>query len=765
MESKSLKNYQEKALERLISRTRDLFCDGQIQRTIVFQSPTGSGKTFIIAKYIEEIIKELEDRDLCFVWISIGKGELHKQSYEALKNSFNGFPPVYLLEEEFFGSRNEIEKNEVVVVNWEKLRTKKRKSGDWKNLLMKDKETTNFRELVQNTKEAGKTVVMVIDESHSNATSERAKELRDEVVAPDITIEMSATPVLTDGDFEKVTVQPNDVIEEGMIKKEIIINENIDKIDDDELNSQELVLEAAFEKHKELARIYKNKGIVINPLVLIQLPSSDAGEDKKDFIEGFLAKKGVTYHGRKLAVWLTDEKVNNEKSIVVPNDSHVDFLIFKQALDTGWDCPRAQILVMFREIKEVKFKIQTVGRILRMPEACHYPEDELNRGYVYTNLKSIEVERETYNPNIIKSVHVKRSPDYKPTKLSSYYRQRTSYGDITASYYGVLESILCGVFGINIDRFEFGSFVKNKKLVSKVIDTKHLEDTDEIILNKEINSVLFDKISDEKIKADELLSAHLSQNDLFHLFENIIKINLNGFAPKRSLPTVKAALYGWFKKYLGTDLGNNGMIYIQSIVLNNPDFFSQVFDTSIVEYKPIKDKEDQKKAEEKEQWDENWEISPNRNFNPNTYKRFDYSGCLYKPCYLRIDSTEETKFIESFLEKKSDRLDWWWQNGDEHMQLNFGIKYGADKTFQPDFLVKLKDGRLGIFDTKKSGDREDDNKKKSEALYTYLLEENKKGKNFFGGIVLKEGQHYKVNYKQIYRPYGEHPEDWDYLTI
>ena len=41
---------------------------------------------------------------------------------------------------------------------------------------------------------------------------------------------MSATPVLKEGEYnEKVAVEPTDVIKEGMIKKEIIINENIDK--------------------------------------------------------------------------------------------------------------------------------------------------------------------------------------------------------------------------------------------------------------------------------------------------------------------------------------------------------------------------------------------------------------------------------------------------------------------------------------------------------------------------------------------------------
>ena len=217
MATKQLKKYQEKAVTKLLSRSKELFDENLDKRTIVFQAPTGSGKTFMMSKYIEELIELFEDEDLCFLWLSIGKGALHVQSYDSLKNEFQGFPECNLLEDEYFGSKKEIDKNEVVIANWEKLRTKDSKTGEWKNILMKDKETVNFRELIHNTTQSGKTIILIIDESHSNSTSERAIELRDEIVNSDLTIEMSATPVLREGEYnEKVQVQSNDVIEEGI---------------------------------------------------------------------------------------------------------------------------------------------------------------------------------------------------------------------------------------------------------------------------------------------------------------------------------------------------------------------------------------------------------------------------------------------------------------------------------------------------------------------------------------------------------------------
>jgi len=760
---KEIKRYQEEAIDELLLKTDILLKKSLDKRTIVFQSPTGSGKTFMVTKYIQGLINRYENEDFCFLWISIGKGNLHKQSYYAINAEFKGFPNCYLLEEEFFGSRTTIDKNEVVVINWEKLRTKDNQTGEWKNILMKDKETTNFRELISNTKAEDRKTVMIIDESHTNATSERAKELRDEIVSPFLTIEMSATPIFTDGEYnEKVVVQPNDVINEGMIKKEIIINENIDEIADDELDSQELTMQAAFNKRFEVKKQFDESDIKVNPLVLIQLPTSEAGEEKKNFVETFLAEKGITTDNYKLAVWLSEEKINTE--VLENNLSEVEFLIFKQAIDTGWDCPRAQILVRFREIKSIVFEIQTIGRILRMPEAKHYLNDNLNKGFVYTNLKSVEVQKEVYNPNIIKSLLCKRKENYEPVKLRSYYRNRIDFGDVTAGVYSVLEKIFCEYFDISDEQLSDRFFEENKKkLNSKGLQLDSFENLDEIILNKEIDTKLFDHIDESIISSDELFKSHLSQEDLFIAFENLIKINLHGFAPKRSISPVKQAIYRWFKKYVNIKIYGTGVVYIQNICLNNADIFSKLIDITINAYKPFKDLEKEEKIKEAEVWNNDWEIPENRNYNPNVYKPFGFKLSLYQPCFLNFDSKLEKEFVEQ-LDSKDSEIEWWWQNGNEHMALNFGIKYGKESTFQPDFIVKYKDGRVGIFDTKAVGDREDENKLKNEALQNYIEEENQNGKNLFGGLIVKPNEHFRVYSQKEYQSFKVSEKGWEYFS-
>jgi len=756
---KTLKRYQADAVEELISYSEKLIRKNREKQTIVFQSPTGSGKTFMMGSFIEQLINEMPNEDLCFLWISIGTGELHKQSYNSLNNIFNGFPDVYLLEEEFFGSRQTIDKNEVVVVNWDKLNQKDKKTGEWKSTLMKDKESTNFRELVKNTKQVGTKIILIIDESHTNSTSARAVEIRDEIIKADLTIEMSATPVLSEGDYQqKVKVEPLDVIDEGMIKKEIVINDHIDLTTDDESTTQELILQSALNKRVALHQVYKENNIKVNPLVLIQIPTGDEGEDKQEFIESFLAKNSITTENKKLAIWLSEDKINLE--VLNNNTNEVEFLIFKQAISTGWDCPRSQILVRFREVKSIVFNIQVVGRILRMPEAKHYKNDDLNKAYIYVNTNSFDVTSEVSNPNIIKSLKSRRKDIYQPLKLRSYYRNRIDFGDVTYKFNQVLEKSFCEYFGLEIGNYDVvGS---NQNIVKEKVNLDFKNAKDEIILDKHIDSSLFDKMDEKTIKADKTIAGNYSENDIIYAVENLIKINLNGYAFKRSLSAVRNALYRWFDKYLGINkFDANGVIRIYLIILNNYEIFSQLLDLSIKAFKPTKDEEIKSKVADNEVWNENWEIAEEKYFNPR-YEEYKYKNYLYEPCYLSFDSDVEKKFAE-YIDKNNEKISWWWQNGSEHMAINFGIKYGIKSTFQPDFLIMFNDGRLGIFDTKASGEREDDNKDKGESLQKYILEENSKGKNLIGGLVIKEGEHFRVNNKSTYIPFSENMNEWGYF--
>ena len=763
---KQLKKYQDIAVYQLLNLS-DMYLKIDGEETLVLQSPTGSGKTFMITNYIYEMSKK-EEYDLCFLWVSIGKGELQVQSYKSVKRELDEALKCSLLEEEFFGSRTEIDKNEIVFVNWEKIRTKDRETGDFKNIVMKDKETINFPEVLENTRASGRKIILIIDESHVAATTDRATEIRDNIIKPELTIEMSATPVLMNGAYP-VVVKPNDVINEGMIKKEIIINQDIDKIDDDEFDSETLILESAYIKEEYLKEKYKealsneetsNK---ITPLVLIQLPNSVAGEEKKENVLKFLETKGITIDNGKVAVWLSDETVNKDAETLLPLDSKVEYLIFKMAIDTGWDCPRAQILVKFRETNSITFEIQTVGRILRMPEAKHYKEEDLNRSYVFTNVQSIAIKPEIYNPNIIKSLNAKRSEKYTTTYLNSYYHNRIDYGDVTSSFYVVFEHEFCKYFDIN--QITEDNYIPPKtffydnleKMKEKGITTDYGK-TDSIMSNVSVDSKDVDK--GVKLEESNLFGVYASPSDLQAKFEKIINSNLNGFAPKRSIPTVKNGIFITLKKYLGLETAKGGIMYIQNLVCSNYDIFAQIINNSTEKYKPIHEVEVSAKSDER--FNEEWEIAPEKNYNPETNQIIESKLSLYQPLFIeRIGGKVnelEIKFIK-YLDSYEDKIEWFWKNGSEHMEDNFGIQKADKSTFQPDFIIKFKDGSIGIFDTK-GGQFASDDAVKSAALYKYIYDERNKAHNLIGGLVILDGDRFKYFESTPYVSYSQDPTQW-----
>ena len=162
----SYKEYQNKAIESLVSATADLISKADIEnKIIVFQSPTGSGKTYMVSRFMRDFIEDYPDQDVCFLWISIGKGDLHKQSKKSIQKILGSDYRCNVLEEAFFGSRSFIERNELVVANWEKLRAKDKKTGEWSNRLMRESENVSFLEVLENTKRRRK-IILIIDESH-----------------------------------------------------------------------------------------------------------------------------------------------------------------------------------------------------------------------------------------------------------------------------------------------------------------------------------------------------------------------------------------------------------------------------------------------------------------------------------------------------------------------------------------------------------------------------------------------------------------------
>ena len=117
-----------------------------------------------------------------------------------------------------------------------------------------------------------------------------------------------------------------------------------------------------------------------------------------------------------------------------------------------------------------------------------------------------------------------------------------------------------------VNTAENGEKIKAKGLTTDITTYKESLLTDKKITGKE-----FDEITGVLNDSDDRTAlAKLADNDLQDMFSSVIKENLSGFAPKRSVPTVRGAIYQWFKKYLGINYQmENGIIHIQYLFLHD----------------------------------------------------------------------------------------------------------------------------------------------------------------------------------------------------
>lgn len=241
-----LKIYQQNAIDELLEKAKRLLSYSGSKK-MVFKSPTGSGKTIMMAEFLKQLVDDNEVRQsLSFIWTA--PRQLHIQSREKLEKYFEESRALKCSYFEDLDDRK-IGENEILFFNWESIN-----KAD--NVYIRDNEQDfNLSKVIERTKEKGREIVLIIDEAHHHATSEISRGLI-QMIGPKLTIEVSATPVLR-GDLT-VDVLLEDVKREGMIKKAVVLNDEFEnfikegKIQTQKLSggSEELVIDAAIKRGK-----------------------------------------------------------------------------------------------------------------------------------------------------------------------------------------------------------------------------------------------------------------------------------------------------------------------------------------------------------------------------------------------------------------------------------------------------------------------------------------------------------------------------------
>ena len=61
----------------------------------------------------------------------------------------------------------------------------------------------------------------------------------------------------------------------------------------------------------------------------------------------------------------------------IQDDPYLRVVLFKEALTTGWDCPRAEVMASLRSAQDYTYIAQLIGRIVRTPLARRIASDDV----------------------------------------------------------------------------------------------------------------------------------------------------------------------------------------------------------------------------------------------------------------------------------------------------------------------------------------------------------------------------------------------------
>jgi type III restriction enzyme len=381
--------------------------------------PTGGGKTLIACHVIDLINRiYLKKQTGIVLWI-VPTNQIYRQTLESLRNRDHPYRQVLdmasagrtiISEKMQRFSKFDVEENLVIILlmlpsanrlNKEVLRIFKDNGGftDFfppeddlrgnEELLAKFTNLDYFGEdkgffgkiaktSMGNTLKMLKPII-IIDEGHKAHSQSARKTLRD--FNPSILVELSATPPKQSNVLVEISGQ--ELSREEMIKLDLhvfnkaslkwqdVLREAVKRQDD--LESKALEYEA-------------NTGIYIRPICLIQAERTGReqrgtryihAEDVKDYL---IKQSGIA--PEEVAI-KSSEADDIEGIDLLSRSCPIRFVITKQALQEGWDCPFAYILTVLTNPNSQLSMTQLVGRILRQPYAKKTKTIELDESYVF----------------------------------------------------------------------------------------------------------------------------------------------------------------------------------------------------------------------------------------------------------------------------------------------------------------------------------------------------------------------------------------------
>ena len=422
----TLKDYQNDAVADVLAhlaRARDDWHRWKSPVAFSLTATTGAGKTVMASAVIEALFDGNPDYDFdsdagaVVLWFT-DDPSLNEQTRFRLLDAADRIAPSRLVVIENTFNQEKLEPGKVYFLNAQKLGTKSRlvrgapessQEEAQYDLPMPDARAFTMWDTLANTiLDEHLTLYLILDEAHRGMKppsrgdrTEKATIVQrlvngaNGVPSVPIVWGISATVVRFNDAMAKaenrtsyppVVVDPARVQESGLLKDDIRLD-----FPAETGRFDTVLLARATRKAKratELWRAYAQRegaaAQAVVPLLVVQVPNKPSDElllstfttIRENWPE--LEPDAMAHvFGDHAAIEIGGFTIPHVGPETVQDRTHIRVLFAKDAISTGWDCPRAEVLVSFRPAKDETHITQLLGRMVRTPLARRVPGNDL----------------------------------------------------------------------------------------------------------------------------------------------------------------------------------------------------------------------------------------------------------------------------------------------------------------------------------------------------------------------------------------------------
>lgn len=136
-----------------------------------------------------------------------------------------------------------------------------------------------------------------------------------------------------------------------------------------------------------------------------------------------------------------------------------------------------------------------------------------------------------------------------------------------------------------------------------------------------------------------------------------------------------------------------------------------------------------------------WSLPAERSYPTDTFSECPEMTDHALIPFMQFQSASHPEItFARFLEDNANAIDWWYKNGDQgkaHYAIGYTKSDGEKGLFYVDFIIRMKNGEIFLFDTKK-GLIDPDVVQKHNALIDYINREDNKLRKIRGGVIVED---------------------------